>query len=175
MVTYGDDRSRRFSWTVHPLWNKDLVSFSVSVPERCIPPRLLFFQLLRQIDPRLVVVPIWNGREYNYSRFVDLPDRMSSAVIDAARMAATHSKLAAHAYRAARGRRSAPGTAAGDVLSKVMAAYNSPQPLTSLTTNDEIIRYAALTDDYGLYRLFTFLSYYRELEARYGRSAIHIE
>ena len=57
-VNAGEDRHRKFSWTVQPLWGKNLFEFEM----QCIPRKIIcfefFFDFLRQLDSRLLETPI---------------------------------------------------------------------------------------------------------------------
>jgi hypothetical protein len=58
LVNGGEDRHRRFSWTVQPLWGKNLLTFEIEhIPSKLISYKF-FIDFLRILDRRLLKIPI---------------------------------------------------------------------------------------------------------------------
>lgn len=61
LVNGGEDRHRMFSWTVQPLWGKNLLTFEM----KNIPPKMIsfkfFIDFLRKLDRRLLGVPMYKS------------------------------------------------------------------------------------------------------------------
>ena len=61
IVNGGEDRHRRFSWTVQPLWGKNLFTYEMKhIPSKLISYKF-FIDLLLALDPRLLKVPIYGS------------------------------------------------------------------------------------------------------------------
>lgn len=60
-VNGGEDRHRRFSWTVQPLWGKKLFTYEMKhIPSKLISYKF-FIDFLLALDPRLLKVPIYGS------------------------------------------------------------------------------------------------------------------
>lgn len=61
LVNGGENRHRLFTWTVEPLWGKDLLSFEMrNIPQNLVCVRF-FIDFLRLLDYRSLQVPIYGG------------------------------------------------------------------------------------------------------------------
>jgi hypothetical protein len=59
LVNAGENRHRRHSWTVQPLWSKDLCSFEMQQLSLKMLDYAFFKKFLGRLDPRALTVPIF--------------------------------------------------------------------------------------------------------------------
>jgi len=60
-VNGGEDRHRMFSWTVQPLWGKNLLAFEMQYIPRKMISYKFFVDFLRRLDGRLLGTPIYGS------------------------------------------------------------------------------------------------------------------
>jgi hypothetical protein len=169
IVLGGEDRNRRFYWTVQPLWADAFMSYVLRIPERAIPYRRLAFALLNAIDPQLASIPVWNNKEVHNSRLADLQQYLSSLQLDIVRNLAYRSDAAtslAVRYRQRTTSRIADAetTAAREHVLRGLRT----SPLPNVFAGEEIVAsHVSRVDKYGAYRLLTPLLYIEQVAARH--------
>jgi hypothetical protein len=167
LVNAGENRSRLHSWTVQPLWAKDLFVYEMKrIPTKYIGP-LLFTKFLKEINPVLLNVPIyhnnirlnsrvslyWNALRYNVRSILfsyGYIYRLAHRVYDyknKLKQSNVHKRIKRDIIESSKNL-------------NLLSGYLNEKGIREFIKNEYT--------DVNLYQLMTIILYFKEIENRYG-------
>ena len=172
LVTAGEDRTRRFFWTVQPLWGKELYAYEMHEVPLDYARYSFFRELMRRLDPKALDVPIYRGNlrlgsDFNlalYEKKASMRYHIRNSVLS--------SRLFNSLYFRFRSRE-LHTDAAGAVAEKLFAVHREMEGFKGCIQRSSIEEF--IGRGYGLsnlHRLLTVLLYFRQIEKRFGQKII---
>ncbi|MFC1508671.1 hypothetical protein ACFL60_03175 [Candidatus Omnitrophota bacterium] len=168
LVNAGEDRTRRFFWTVQPLWAKDMYTYEMNDVPLEYAHFSFYADFIRALDPKALGVPLYGSRvrlDSDFSlRLFDATANMKYHV----RNTVLSNKFLKNLYFRHRGRERNTG-AYKKAAETALATHKRLNYLNGVIPKEHINRF--INSGYGLrnlYRLITVLLYFEQLEKRFG-------
>ena len=168
LVNAGEDRTRRFFWTVQPLWGKDLYTYEMNDVPLEYAHFSFFADFIRALDPKALGVPLYGSSvrlDSDFSlRLFDTTANMKYHV----RNTVLSNRFLKNLYFQYRGRERKT-EAFKKAAETALKTHGRLDYLDDVISRENIECFFA--SGYGLrnlYRLITVLLYFEQLEKRFG-------
>jgi len=165
LVNGGEDRHRRFSWTVQPLLGKNLLTFEMTnIPVETI-SYSFFIDFLRTLDPKLLEIPFYGDPNFRLGSRVGVFLHIAKMQMEET-LANDRYVLKLYLWAIRRFRRSTKGGPLVDEIRRICQ-----DPFVSLQFDGRAVEGFLLRShsDIEAYQLLTLMSYIAEVGRRFGQ------